>query len=352
MLKQCPTCNVVIQNTSRQWSNKTYCTQKCRKVANRKKQSQSTRAQQRRANMRQNDEVLRLVRECRRAGTVQILDGHTLDSFLATMELVRNRPKGDVALCHIHPVKGKGYTGLFHCRNLFYGGKHQNRQFGKKYLDGGLSISNNKLKSKWAIEKDTPANDVLILVEKFLGDIIPQYLELAPVRKSKKYQLVEKIVTLEPGTDADHLMAYGYKKLQERLDMLCHSRGTSIQNSIESKYIAYMDELTRFIGYGGDRVKMLSQVRRLLVIAYMALERQPESHTYNKYFYVKYEKLIQPKYGQARLRAPEKWSHFKDLVYNTVFSVLQGANLDTKAFKKELLSYLVFPPKPADASFF
>lgn len=296
--------------------------------------------------MRQNDEVLRLVRECRRAGTVQILTGHTIDSFLETMDIVRNRPKGNVALCHIHPVKGKSHTGLFHCRNLFYGGKHQNRQFGKKYLGGGLSISNNKLKSKWAVEKDTPANEILILVEKFLGDIIPEYLELAPVRKSKKYQLVEKILTLAPGEDADDLMAYGYKKLQGRLDMLSHSKSTSIQDSTESKYIAYMDELTRFVGYGGERVKMLSQLKRLLVIAYMALERQPESHTFNKYFYVKYEPLIQAKYSQARLRAPENWSYFKDLVYNKVFSVLQGASLDTKAFKKELLSYLVFPPKP------
>lgn len=347
MLKLCPICNSDIQKTSRQWSNKIYCSQKCRKISHRKQKSNNKRALQRRANMRQNDEVLRLVRECKRAGTVQILTGHTIDSFLETMELVRNRPKGKVALCHIHPVKGKGCTGLFHCRNLFYGGKYQNSQFGKKYLGGGLSISNKKLKSKWAIEKDTPANDVLMLVEEFLGDIIPQYLELAPVRKSKRYQLVEKIMELEPAADPEHLMSYGYKKLQACLDMLCHSKSTSIQDSIESKYIAYMDELTRFIGYGGERVKMLDQLRRLLVITYMALERQSESHTFNKYFYVKYEPLIEPKYSQARLRVPEKWSHFKDLVYNTVFSVLQGASLDTKVFKKELLSYLVFPPKPA-----
>lgn len=136
--------------------------------------------------MRQNDEVLLLVRACRRAGTVQILTGHTLSSFLETMELVRNRPKGEVALCHIAPVKGKGSTGLFHCKNLFYGGKFQNRKFGKKYLGGGLSISHGKLKSKWAVDKDSPANDVLVLIEKFLGDIIPKYLEVAPVRKSKK----------------------------------------------------------------------------------------------------------------------------------------------------------------------
>lgn len=51
--------------------------------------------------MRQNDEVLYLVRARRRTGTFQILTGHTIDSFLETMALVRSRPKGKVALCHI-----------------------------------------------------------------------------------------------------------------------------------------------------------------------------------------------------------------------------------------------------------
>lgn len=343
MIKQCPTCNAVIQKTSRQWSNKTYCTQKCRKVASRKKASQSTRAQQRRANMRQNDEVLRLVRECRRAGTVQILTGHTLDSFLETMELVRNRPKGKVVLCHIAPVKGDGCTGLFHCRNLFYGGKFQNSKFGKKYLGGGLSISNNKLKPKWAVERSMPANEVLILVEKFLGDIIPQYLERAPVRKSKKYQLIEKIAELKPGSDSESLMGYSYNVLAAQLSDLCHARINSFSISTESKYISYMDGLSRFIEYGDKRNKMLRKLRKALVVAYMALERVKDSGTHNKYFYVKYEKLISFKYAYAVMADPSKWSIFKDFIYDTVFFVLQGGELDFEKFRKRMMSYLQFP---------
>ncbi|MNE34711.1 hypothetical protein D3C81_1416590 [compost metagenome] len=259
------------------------------------------------------------------------------------MELVRNRPKGKVVLCHIAPVKGDGCTGLFHCRNLFYGGKFQNSKFGKKYLGGGLSISNKKLKPKWAVEKNMPANEVLILVEKFLGGIVPQYLELAPVRKSKKYQLIEKIVELRPGSDSDILMEYSYNVLATKLSDICHVRINSFFISTESKYISYMDGLSRFIEYGDKRSKILHKLRKALVIAYMALERVKDSGTYNKYFYVKYEPLISSKYAYAVMVDPSKWSAFKDFIYDAVFRVLQGGELDFGKFRKRMMSYLQFP---------
>lgn len=343
MLKLCPVCNVVIENSSRQWRSKIYCSSKCRKVFHRKQESRNKRALQRRANMRQNDEVMHLVRECKRAGTVQILAGHTINSFLETMELVRNRPKGEVVLCHIAPVKGNGYTGLFHFRNLFYGGKHQNNKFGQKYLGGGLSIRNKDLKSKWAIEKETPANDVLILVEKFLGDIIPQYLERAPIRKSKKFQYIEKIVALDPGADSDALMGYSYKSLAMRLEKLSHTQPNRLYTTKESKYIAYMDGLSRFIDYDDSRKKILRKLRRAMVVAYMALERVKASGTHNKYFYVKYEFLIIHKHAYAVMRNSSEWSIFKDLIYDTVFFVLQGGELDYDRFRKLMMSYLYFP---------
>jgi len=232
---------------------------------------------------------------------------------------------------------------LFHCRNLFYGGKFQNRKFGKKYLGGGLSIGNNKLKSKWAVEKNTPANDVFILIERFLGDIITQYLELAPVRKSKKYQLIENIVELRPGSNPETLMEHSYNALATQLSNLCHARIDSFFISTESKYISYMDGLSRFIEYGDKRSKMLRKLRKALVVAYMALERVKDSGTHNKYFYVKYEPLISSKYAYAVMADPSKWSIFKGFIYDTVFLVLQGGELDFEEFRKRMMSYLQFP---------
>jgi hypothetical protein len=82
-----------------------------------------------------------------------------------------------------------------------------------------------------------------------------------------------------------------------------------------------------------------------MVMAYMALNRVEASSTHNKYFYVKYEWLVKPKYGQAMLKYPSSWSEFKDLVYKTAFETLQGKKLDIRRFRREVMSYLHFPPK-------
>ncbi|WP_416199950.1 MAG: Recombinase domain-containing protein [Pseudomonas shahriarae] len=343
MSKQCPACSVEIKNNSSQWANKIYCSKECRKAAHRKKKSKISRAQQRRSNMRQNEEVLRLVRECRRAGTVQILTGHNLESFIETMRLVRERPKGDVRLCHIAPVKGTTFIGLFHYANLFYGGTYQNKRFGNKYIAGGLFISHKDLKSKWRVGREAPANEVLLKIEEFLGDIIQKYLEVTPVRKSKKYQLIERIIELEGGGDPECMMSFNHACLVSRLDNLCKKTTPKNEYVIESKFLAYMDGLSRFISYRDERVGALRKLRKTLVIAYMALERIKESGTYNKCFYVAYEPLLVKKYAYAMLADATEWSVFKDFIYNAVFLVLQGASLDINSFRREMMSYLIFP---------
>lgn len=343
MIKLCPACNSIIPKDSRQWRNKIYCSEKCRISMFRKNKSKVTRAQQRRANMRQNEEVLRLVRECRRAETVQILTGHTLESFIETMKLVRERPEGDVHLCHIAPVKGKGFTGLFHCRNLFYGGSYQNKRLGKKYIAGGLFISHKDLRVKWRVDRNAPANEVLLKIEEFLGGIIQKYLEVTPVRKSKKYQVIEKIIDLEGGGDPECMMNLSYTHLVNRLDKLCKKITPKSVYIEESKFLSYMDGLTRFISYRDPRLKFFRKLRKMLVIAYMALERVKENRTYNRLFYVSYEPLIVKKYAYAMLVDSAQWSAFKDFIYDTVFLVFQGASPDLKRFRKEMMAYLKFP---------
>jgi hypothetical protein len=43
------------------------------------------------------------------------------------------------------------------------------------------------------------------------------------------------------------------------------------------------------------------------------------------------------------LKDPGNWPVFKDLIYDTVFKVLQGGDLNVKKFRKEIMSYLTFP---------
>lgn len=345
MFKYCCGCMAVIPNNSRQWTNKKFCSVKCRKTDHRKKKSLTTRSMQKRSNLLQNEEMLYLINQCRKAKTIQILHGHTLDTFVETMSLVRKRPAGDVNLCHISPIKGKGSTGLFHCLNLFYGGSYQNKKFGNAYLSGGLFINNHQLKDQWRVSNEMSNNDILLAIELFLKDIIVDYIKISPVKKSKKANLAMKISETNPSLRFDDLMFWSYYDLNYEWSKVSGQRAYIVDRQKESKYLAYIDELTRFISYKNKRAKTLKKLRRILVIGYMALERIAASETYNKYFYVKYEPLINLKYGQAMLRNPSDWPEFKDLMYETAFNVMQGAHLDTSRFSKKVMSYLVFPDR-------
>lgn len=284
--------------------------------------------------------ILYLIKECRRAGTVQILSNHSLESFTKTMDFIKNKPKGDIEICHIAPCRGKNSRGLLHYENLFYGGSYQNRNFGSNYLSGGLKIKRSHLIRKWAVDDDMDNNTILKKVEAFLGDIITSYIEISHLRKSKKRRRVEEILKITPGRSKDYLFCQDIQYLDNLLLRLNQNRTLDSYSRNESKYIIYVDELTRFISYGGERAHPFRKLRTLMIAGYIALEKTDMSKTYNEMFYERYGALIKPKYAHATLRKPSEWSEFKDLIYEAAFMALQGASLDIKIFKKEFLLYL------------
>lgn len=345
MNKRCLECKKHIEGGSKQDKRKIYCSKICNKYFNRKKAALKARSAKRKSILRLSSEFRYLVDQCKRAGTVQVLYGHSLESFIETMDLLVNRPKGNIELCHIFPVKGKDYIGLFHCRNLFYGGAHQNRKFGNKYVTGGLAISKDDLELKWCIPKGMKSDDILVRIEEYLGGVLLKYLEMRPVLKSRKAPIVKKILGIDSSLDFDMLMGRSLKALTEQWANITHTRPYILNPSKESKFLAYMDSISRFIKYDKKNRKMLKSIRSTMVIGYMALERTKQSATYNKLFYYKYEPLIRIKYGQAMLKDPESWSVFKDLIYDTAFEVLHGATIDAKKFRRLVKSYLKFPDR-------
>lgn len=284
--------------------------------------------------------ILYLIKECRRAETVEILIGHSLESFTKTMDFIKNKPKGDIEICHIAPARGKNSRGLFHYKNLFYGGSYQNRNFGSNYLSGGLKIKSRHLIKKWAVDENMDNNTILKKTEAFLGDIITSYIEINHLRKSKKRRLVEEILKLDPDRNKDFLFCQDKRYLDNLLLELSQNRIPNRDLGSESKYIIYVDELTRFISYGGKRARALRKFRTLMVAGYVALDKVKASKTYNEVFYERYGSLIKPKYTNATLKNPEKWSEFKDFIYETAFIALQGGHIDIKGFRREFKLYL------------
>jgi len=340
MTKPCKECKEPIFKNSKQFKNKKYCSASCRKIASRKKLSMETRIKKRKSLLVQAPHILYLIKECRRAETVQILSGHTLESFTKTMDFIRNKPRGDVEICHIAPCRGKKSRGLLHYENLFYGGSYQNRNFGSNYLSGGLKIKRSHLIEKWAVDESMDNNTILKKVEAFLSDIITSYIEISHLRKSKKRRRVEKILKIAPDKSKDYLYCQDIKYLDNLLLKLNQNRTLEDDSRIESKYIIYVDELSRFISYGGERARTLRRLRTLMIAGYVALEKIDASQTYNEMFYERYRALIKPKYIHAMLKNPYKWSEFKDLIYEAAFIALQGGHIDIKSFRRKFKMYL------------
>lgn len=333
MYKICPFCNGQITKKSKQSKQQIYCSDRCRKAANKKAASKNKRVEQRRANMRQNEEVLQLVRQCRRAQTVQILEGHDAISLTITMALVRSRPKFDVNLCHISPVKGKNRTGLFHYKNLFYGGSYQNKKFSNKCLGKGLSIGNEELVEKWAISKKDLTNDILIKIELYLGGAIEEYLKLSSVRKSKKVQVANKICAVDDTECFEELIQTSHTILTEKWAKLSNQKAFKMpERKRESKYINYIDELSRFISYKEAGWSQLKKIRELMIMGYVALSKVPESCTYNENMVKKYSALIKH-HSDAKLKTKARWSVLKDIMYDAAFHALQGGTVSVKSLR-------------------
>ncbi|MBS9723815.1 hypothetical protein [Stutzerimonas stutzeri] len=340
MTKLCKECKTPIIERTRQWKNKKYCSVNCRKIASRRKLAAEARLRQGKSMLVQVPHILYLVKECRRAGTIQILSNHSLESFTKTMDFIKNKPRGDIEICHIAPARGKNSRGLLHYKNLFYGGSYQNRNFGSNYLSGGLEIKRSHLMKKWAVDESMDNNTILRKVEAFLSDVIKSYIEINRLQKSKKRSRIEVILKIDPDRDINHLFCQNRKYLDDLLLELSPNRTLDCGSGCESKYIIYVDELTRFISYGGERARTLRKFRTLMVAGYVALEKLKASKTYNEVFYERYGSLIKPKYTHATLKNPEKWSEFKDFIYEAAFIALQGGYIDIKGFRKEFKLYL------------
>lgn len=340
MKKKCEGCREPIFNSSKQFKNKKYCSTNCRKIASRKKLSTEARIKKGKSLLVQVPHIEYLIKECRRAGTVQILSDHNLESFTITMDFIKNRPKGDIEICHIAPAKGKNSIGLFHYKNLFYGGSYQNRSFGNNYLSGGLKIKRSHLFEKWAVYEEMNNNTILKKVELFLGDFVASYIDIEDLRKSKKRRPIEEILKIDPERDMTTLRWQKKEYLDNLLLELSQKRIFESSPSSESKYIIYVDELTRFISYNGERAQTLRKLRTLMIAGYVALKKVKKSKTYNAMFYECYGSLIKPKYMHASLKKPKSWSKFKDFIYEAAFMALQGGYIDIKSFRKEFKLYL------------
>ena len=189
-----------------------YCSDTCRKLAHKAKKAKETKRKLARRLETKLQSLSASVfgrylhKEIVRAGTVQILTGHTSES-LKLLAALRRRctaeggyqkglPMGSFELSHIYPVRGKDRVGLLHPSNLVICPKEFNRKHSKSLpIEGymGLSLPLSDLDEKWSIKDGMTAHEVLKLCRKFLGVEFDNWLKSHQISVSQQSQLMKKL---------------------------------------------------------------------------------------------------------------------------------------------------------------
>jgi hypothetical protein len=189
---RCKHCQKQFRTTS---AKKIYCTPQCQKEATKKKRrvSRTNRATH-------SAFFFHLAYECERAGTLQILTGHTVESLVALYDVYKLKLKAnrygetkDYEISHIHPVRSDSAEtiGLFHPENLVVVPTKLNREHGTQHYGHGLSINRNALVSKHSVEKGAPRKQTVQRIIAFLGaDVVAEAVKIAKIQPTQRHKVL------------------------------------------------------------------------------------------------------------------------------------------------------------------
>lgn len=147
-----------------------------------------------------------LVRELKRAGSIQVLTGHTHSSLKELAEL-RRRCNADggfkdgkalraYELSHIYPVQHDFFMGLLHPKNLVIASKEFNRRHSTRiptHPDAGLTILRTELVDVWNVRERQSSLEVLKNARKFLGLEFDVWLKSHLIVAIQKTNLIKKL---------------------------------------------------------------------------------------------------------------------------------------------------------------
>lgn len=244
--KVCTYCKTKYQTTR---TDQKYCLPSCREKHNQEK-LKIERARE--AEVRKKKQSLRrselfdesgfaslLVRECKRAGTVEILKHTDSEGLLALLQLTRNRnsyaglDSGKVGtgfhLSHIYPVAGGNRIGLYSVSNLVISSDVYNRKRSNKIpttLDNLdlYSISKSDLQSRYLVTASDSNSSVILKIKRYLGsEVLDGFYKVARQTKTEKNKLIDKLVKL--GFNKSKLKSLEKEELHE----LLQSKGVATQ---------------------------------------------------------------------------------------------------------------------------
>lgn len=209
-----------------------------------------------------------LAGECLRAHTLEILQGHTLESLCELHEVYKNNMKWNgyggsnaYELSHIAPVKGHAGMGMLFADNLVSAPKALNRAHGNKHYGCGKSISRLTLNPKHSVDKrwNSPSEVVQMVIDYLGKDLVLAVIKVCKIKPAQRSQLVEWILAHYSPANPRHLIALGDLsqvhdlKTQQlkhvKAAMLDEEAGEYFASPATHSAIVLRDELTRLSAY-------------------------------------------------------------------------------------------------------
>lgn len=212
-----------------------FCSDSCRKLAFKAKSKAKTQATRNKKLAEKLKKLansafgLYLIKELRRAKTVEILQGHDSESLDALVSLRRRctasggfengESQGYYELSHIYPVSGKERVGLLSLANLVITPKTFNRKHATKlpiygYL--GSSISRATLQKQWRLIDSMNSLEALKLARKYIGEEFDVWLKKHLINQTQKGAILKKLK--EVGFDYDVLKTISLRELKSLAD--------------------------------------------------------------------------------------------------------------------------------------
>jgi hypothetical protein len=222
----CKTKYTPVQKTQR------FCTTKCKDKHHQSVKSKRTAATVARRKLKLPYTAFwqSLARECKRAGTVEVLQGHTSTSLYNLYKLrkqctlasgIRDGEviKKQYELSHICPSSGHhAYIGLYHPDNLIIAPFAFNRKRGTSYTKGGSYILRSALQPKWLIRDKDSVKEIFAKMHKYLGIELDIFLSENTLTITQKESLIRKI--LKKAATADSWSLESELRLQAYLNTL------------------------------------------------------------------------------------------------------------------------------------
>ena len=255
----CPVCAGAFSPTRR---GHLYCSETCRKRHHKQEKAKETRAKRARRIAAKFKKLSTtsfgkyLVRELKRAGSVEVLRGHTKTSLGSLVKLRtrcntvsgydEGKPRGTYELSHIYAAQGKHGLGRLHSRNLVIAPRVLNRSIGAAGSDDWLDlyVDYPLLENKWKLTPEMTAEQVLKLARKYLKEPFDDWLSAFTITASQQQTLIKKLV--EQGYKQSNLIGLDLDELKE-LAAIAEIKVYTADSESEGAFDVLCEELKRQI---------------------------------------------------------------------------------------------------------